>query len=307
MKHVIYITALFLLLSLANVRATNALIPIATDARIKTLIYSPTEIFRLKFHYNYQAYIEFPKNEKFELISVGDRHAWSIKQVGSRLFIKPKQAGVLTNMTIISDKRPYHFEIVSSNEDIDTTDEELIYVARFFYPETTYDFMQTVRVKKPLDQYNLKPINKESPSKEKKEEEEKDKALQKIDPKNQKAKFPVPHQTQDIPEPPLKRPDVIDNKSIVNAPQKLNFSYSLVGPETSVTPTKVYDNGIYTFFEFSGNELPDIYYVNADGSEALASYTIENGLVKIKNTSWQFSLRKGNELICIFNENKIYF
>ena len=41
-----------------------------TDSRIKTFIYSPNEVFQVKFMLNYQSIIELAKDEDLELISL---------------------------------------------------------------------------------------------------------------------------------------------------------------------------------------------------------------------------------------------
>lgn len=268
-----------------------AYFPITTDARIKTLIYSPTEVFKLKFHYNYQSYIEFPKHEKIEIISLGDHYAWDIKQVGTRLFIKPQQSGMLTNMTIITNKRPYHFEIESSTKALDITDAELVYVARFYYPETSYDFMQTVRIKKPLEEYDIRPVN---------DEQDKKPIVPVIPPvtgdKNTQSVVPKTAGKR------IKLPNMKNNNTDI-----YNYAYSMVGPEAPIAPIKIYDDGINTYFEFATNILPDIYYINKNGSEIPAKYSVDNKIVTVNNTAWQFSLRDNKNIICVFNEAKLSY
>lgn len=219
---------------------------------------------------------------------MGDHYAWDIKQVGTRLFIKPQQTGMLTNMTIITNKRPYHFEIESSSKSLKVTDADLVYVARFYYPETAYDFMQTVRIKKPLKEYDIGPVN----------EVNGESSITPVMPPMSKVDTPVPMNI----ESQSNRQRVKDKRSGV-----YNYAYSMVGPETAITPTKIYDDGINTYFEFATNSLPDIYYVNKDGSEAPAKYAVNNGIVTVKNTSWQFSLRDNKHIICVFNEAKLSY
>ena len=281
------------LISILYIYPSFAYTPITTDARIKTFIYSPTEIFKLKFHHNYQSYIEFPKNEKFKIISLGDPYAWNVKQVGSRLFIKPQQAGMSTNMTIITNQRPYHFEIISSDKSIDVTDVNLVYVARFFYPDKAYDFMQTVKIKKPLTDYDSRPVNN-----------------------NQAA---APQQQANVaPAAPQPDTNISNNPAAENMPNSnnnmlqgnnvaYNYAYSMVGPDSAITPIKIYDNGINTYFEFATNILPDIFYVNKDGSETAAQYSVKDNIVTVQNTAWQFSLRNNKDIICVFNESKVSY
>ncbi|MDB2414542.1 P-type conjugative transfer protein VirB9 [Rickettsiales bacterium] len=116
----------------------DANIPIATDSRIKTFVYSENDIFHLILHYGYQSNIEFTKGEEIETISVGDSYAWKFTPVKRRIFIKPLEGAVRTNMTIITNKRTYQFELESKYPD-DNLDEELVYVVRFYYPDQNFD------------------------------------------------------------------------------------------------------------------------------------------------------------------------
>lgn len=107
--------------------------PIVTDSRIKTFIYNPNEIFKVVVHYNYQTSIEFAKGEEIKTISSGNNYVWQLTPVGNRLFIKPLEDNILTNMTIITNERVYQFEIQSKPYS-SNTDNELVYVVRFFFP-----------------------------------------------------------------------------------------------------------------------------------------------------------------------------
>jgi type IV secretion system protein VirB9 len=112
--------------------------PIATDSRIKTFVFSENEVFRLVVHYGYQTSIEFAEGEEIQTISVGNSFAWQLTPVGRRLFIRPLEENILTNMTIITNLRTYQFEIQSKLLSY-TVDEELVYVVRFFYPDDEAD------------------------------------------------------------------------------------------------------------------------------------------------------------------------
>ena len=287
--------------------AAHAYVPVSTDSRIKTLIYSPNEVFYLNFHYNYQSYIEFPEDERVNIISLGDRYSWNVKKIGQRIFIKPYQIGGSTNMTIITDKREYHFEIYSSTHESEFADPKLAYVVKFFYPETVYDYMESIKIRKPIKVEN--------------------KVVDKVDDKAEPAKeanivIPVPtliDEPEIIPEPiPQPNEDLLDfaidplgseisdsgyNEPVEYAPQN-NYRYSMVGNEASqIRPFIVFDDGENTFFTFESNVLPDIFVVNPDGTETYAEYRIIDNQVVVNTTSWQFSLRNNKEVICIFNDN----
>jgi type IV secretion system protein VirB9 len=120
-------------LSLGNVFCEEE-IPLTTDSRIRTIVYNPNEVFQLKFHYGFQSFIEFAPDEEIEIISLGEAFPWKITPIGKRIFIRPIQIDVTTNMTIITTKRTYQFEItgLAFNE---KANEDLVYSIRFFYPE----------------------------------------------------------------------------------------------------------------------------------------------------------------------------
>jgi type IV secretion system protein VirB9 len=109
--------------------------PITTDSRIKTLVFSPNEVFTITTHYGYQSNIEFGPKEFIDTISVGDRVAWQITPAGRRLFIRAQEENAHTNMTVITNQRAYQFDLRSSAADAVFGSEELTYVVRFFYPE----------------------------------------------------------------------------------------------------------------------------------------------------------------------------
>ncbi|MDA0781944.1 MAG: P-type conjugative transfer protein VirB9 [Rickettsiales bacterium] len=107
--------------------------PITTDSRIKTFVYNENEVFHVTVQYGYQSNIEFAKNEEIETISIGNNYSWKITPVDRRLFIKAIEGDAQTNMTVITNKRTYQFELQSKYPD-DNLDEDLVYVVRFFYP-----------------------------------------------------------------------------------------------------------------------------------------------------------------------------
>lgn len=122
-------------------------VPITIDSRMKTIIYNPNEVFDLKFSYGFQAFIEFSDDEEIEIITLGESYPWKLTPIGKRLFIRPLQINLNTNMTIITTKRTYQFQISSGNYE-EGVDEDLIYSVKFFYPDTTKKYVSTEDTKK---------------------------------------------------------------------------------------------------------------------------------------------------------------
>jgi type IV secretion system protein VirB9 len=108
--------------------------PITTDNRVKTYVYNENEVYPLVIFYGYQTSIEFAKGEELSTISIGDSYSWSINPIGNRIFVKPLEENMHTNMTILTNKRAYQFDLFSKKADGDF-DNELVYVMRFYYPE----------------------------------------------------------------------------------------------------------------------------------------------------------------------------
>jgi type IV secretion system protein VirB9 len=113
---------------------TNADEPITTDNRVKTYVYNENEIYPLVIFYGYQTSIEFANGEEVATISMGDSYAWQMTPVGRRIFIKPLEDNIHTNMTILTNKRAYQFDLFSKKAQ-ETINNELVYVMRFYYPE----------------------------------------------------------------------------------------------------------------------------------------------------------------------------
>lgn len=81
-----------------------------------------------------------------------------------------------------------------------------------------------------------------------------------------------------------------------------NWRYSAQGSQ-SLEPQSVYDNGKITTFAFVGNqEMPAIYIENPDGSESLVSKSVDGNLVLVHAISSKFILRRGKDVLCVFNE-----
>ncbi|MES2678170.1 MAG: TrbG/VirB9 family P-type conjugative transfer protein [Pseudomonadota bacterium] len=250
--------------------APQTIVPVTTDSRIKTLVYNANEVYQLKFHYGYQSFIEFAEDEETEMISIGESFAWRLTPAGKRLFIRPLEIGAHTNMTIITNKRTYQFDIASAEYD-GRADEELVYTVRFYYPEIGVSIPIPPQLSQPNIPQNARP-----------------------QPSTALVKAPIPQQF------------VGQNLSpeIMRTEGELNFRYSIAGLSDNITPLKIYDDGKETFFQFKDKNLivPAINTVDIFGNEQSTGYAIREGFVVVPGVSPQFTLRLADSLICVFNE-----
>jgi len=265
----------------------NAQTPITTDSRIRTLVYNPNEVYELKFYYNYQSFIEFSEDEEIEMISVGEAFAWRLTPAGKRLFIRPLEIAAHTNMTIITNRRIYHFDI-RSDEFTGKADEDLVYTVRFFYPQIGQPL--------PMPPQLAVPNVAARPRKEKTSATS---APQSSGDLTGVIHTPIPKARVDE-----KLPGMIDRNP---ENSNLNFDYRFSGESDNIMPLKVYDDGNETHFQFANDNLviPTISVVDINGNETPVSYTIRDRYVVIPIVSQQFTLRLSESILCIYNSRSL--
>ena len=108
--------------------------PTPTDSRIRVMVYNPEDVFKFIGYYGYQASIELERDEQVVSISMGDTTAWQVVPAGYRIFIKPIEPDATTNMTLITNKRTYFFELYAQ-ETTDIRDPGMVFNVKFIYPD----------------------------------------------------------------------------------------------------------------------------------------------------------------------------
>ncbi|MGN7678821.1 MAG: P-type conjugative transfer protein VirB9 [Anaplasma sp.] len=108
---------------------------IAADDHIKIMNFNPQSVHRYTGFYGYQSSILFEAGEIIDTVSMGDSTGWQLVPKGNRLFIKPVGDNADTNVTIITNRRVYYFEL-HAEEASGLDDPRLAYEVRFVYPST---------------------------------------------------------------------------------------------------------------------------------------------------------------------------
>ncbi|WP_165379582.1 TrbG/VirB9 family P-type conjugative transfer protein [Rickettsiales endosymbiont of Peranema trichophorum] len=217
--------------------------PLAIDSRIKTFVYSENEIFRIILHYGYQTSIEFANGEEVQTISVGNSFAWQLNPVGRRLFIKPLEENIATNMTIITNLRTYQFELQSKDLS-NSVDEELVFVIRFFYPDDEED--------------QVTPLPKDKTE--------------------------------------------VDQKTLpVIQPFNFNYKFTNVG---SLQITKVFDDGINTFFELGPKVQRPLHFFIRNGSDDVEVIPKQKGkYVVFSKIAKEWKITSNKDVVSIHNNS----
>ena len=103
----------------------------AQDRRLVELPYDEREVYQLTGRVKVQATIRFAEDESIENVAIGDSAAWQVtpNKRANLLFVKPLAPRAATNMTVVTSKRTYLFDLIAS------PGARPLYVMSFSYPE----------------------------------------------------------------------------------------------------------------------------------------------------------------------------
>ncbi len=131
------LTILFFYSYLLPSNGRSAQLPryLGSERKFRSYIYNPNELYRYFGHYTYQGFIEFSAGETISTISMGNPTLWLVETLDNRIFLKPVgEDNSETNMTVLTNKKVYHFELVAK-EAKGLADKDLIFVVKFSYPD----------------------------------------------------------------------------------------------------------------------------------------------------------------------------
>lgn len=105
------------------------------DPRVKTVAYNPDDVVRIVGHYGFSTNVEFAKDETVQSIALGDSLAWEVAPRGNQLFVKPREDNATTNMTVITDRRSYHFWLDAAKAVNKGRGGDMYFRVKFDYPQ----------------------------------------------------------------------------------------------------------------------------------------------------------------------------
>lgn len=300
-----------------------------SDSRIKILRYDPSDIFTIYTLYGYQTNIEFARGEEVQTISVGDRSLWQIIPSANRLFIRPMDDNVSTNMTVITNLHTYQFDIKSGSGPIEKNP-HMVYVARFVYPEknvqsafipavsaapiaptTVYTPATDVPPVKPLlTPPPAAPLTSITPAADTKTDTPKATpfptggALASSIPA---APPPPPADAKPYTLPPA-APTMSAAPSKPSTNQmRTNNRYTYTGPDASA-PVQVFDDGQTTFIRFAdmSGKLPEVQAIDKDGNTAPVTTELRDGYLNVKAVHPRLLLtysKDASQNVYLYNES----
>ena len=219
--------------------------PMATDQRIRQVVYNAAEVYEVTGNYRFTTTIEFESGETVQYLTLGDTIAWQAHPMGNRVHLKPVEPHAVTNLTVVTDRRTYYFRLTgtTSSSKLDAT-----YLLRFSYGPEGDIAINPAAIRKPAGK-----------------------------------------QAKD---------DLATQVKIRNC------NYSVSG-SPNVKLLRACDDGLFTYLEFAEHtNLPAFFAVDPQGNESVVNYRMEGKFVVIERVASLYTLRDGNESLCLFNEDK---
>ncbi|MBZ2207144.1 P-type conjugative transfer protein VirB9 [Massilia soli] len=132
-----------LLLAVALLLPAGAALSLTTpkpgkhDPRVRYVDYNPADVVKLVAHFGYQIDIVLAEGESVlpRGIFMGDKDAWTFATQGNHVLVKPKEENGRTNMTILTNRRAYSFDLSSHWRKSGRSDRrDMYYQVNFRYP-----------------------------------------------------------------------------------------------------------------------------------------------------------------------------
>lgn len=116
--------------------------PAIADSRLQERLYDPNEVITIRGRVKVQATITFGEDESIENVAIGDSASWQVtpNKRANLLFVKPLSPSAATNMTVVTNKHTYLFDLIASPR------HKPLYVLKFTYPEPEPDPEQEARL-----------------------------------------------------------------------------------------------------------------------------------------------------------------
>ena len=104
--------------------------PAFADSRLVEVTYDEFSVVTIPGRVNVQASIVFGEDEVIENVAIGNSTTWQVtpNKRANILFVKPLEVRATTNLTVVTSKRTYLFDLVASPT------AKPLYVLRFDYP-----------------------------------------------------------------------------------------------------------------------------------------------------------------------------
>ena len=259
MKTAHRIAAIAMMIAASPVFANETPHPTAQDSRIREVIYSEGQVFRIVGVFRSATQIVFSSGERVEHVALGDTVSWEVAPAENSLFIKPRELAGATNLIVMTRSsagvRNYTFELTARRGGIGARTTDTFFKVAFRYPREEAAAAQAAATQAAYSRAV---------------------ALQ----------SGAIRSALDL--------GVLEGRR--------NLKYTVQG-SSAIQPSEITDNGQFTALRFPNQrELPAFFAVNPDGSESIVPFDVRDEFVVIHGVFGQLRLRRGKEVLCVFNE-----
>lgn len=138
MKRQCPIAAIALILVTSPAAADETPRATAQDSRIREVVFSESQVFRVVGVFRSATQIVFSPGERVEHVALGDTVSWEVAPAENSLFIKPRELAGATNLIVITrsgaGSRTYTFELSARRGGIGARAADTFFKVVFRYP-----------------------------------------------------------------------------------------------------------------------------------------------------------------------------
>ena len=305
--------------------------PVASDSRVKTLVYNENDVYNLLTYYGFQSNIEFGPKETIETVSIGDRAGWQLVPAGRRLFVRAVANELHTNMTVVTNMHAYQFDL-RATDPATVPQEELVYVIRFFYPDDAEKMRRAsspvvpaaptpsaypMPAAAPMNAYptptpqpSAMPVGgissaplaapvPQAPAPQAMQPAALPASAQNTQNRYGAGPFDTPVSPATLSAPATQTPAA--TPAAANKPG-LNYNYTYTGAG-KILPYAMYDDGKRTYFQFlDAKSVPKVRALDANGKAKSLKLKKEGDYMVASVVASRFELALGDQKASIFNE-----
>ena len=278
------------------------------DPRVRVVEYNPSNVVKISTFYGVSTHVQFSNDENITDIALGDDQAWNVVPRGNHMFVKPKAKNADTNVTVITNKRVYHFALVVTPRNLKDAsawrDPELVYGLNFKYPEELTDklvekLVSESRAEEKMLQEQAEQAEKKQKAQALKDELQLRESMMKSSLRKNKSN---PEPTTDSKSADAKSIGSVSANHQQDITQYTDNTDYWASGDNDIRPTAASDDSRFTYLTFSHNrDMPAVYSVDAHGKEALINTSVEGNTIVVHRVVAQLRLRKGDSVICIRN------
>ncbi|MFT4090799.1 MAG: TrbG/VirB9 family P-type conjugative transfer protein [Asticcacaulis sp.] len=130
-----------------------------SEPRIRTVEHNEGMVVRLEACVNFQTMVTFGAGERIENVGLGDASQWQVapNKRGDLLFLKPTSASAFSNMSVVTDRHRYNFELRTASSAACRRG-DVVYDLRFTYKEEPVDLAALQGLAAPADPEGELPL-----------------------------------------------------------------------------------------------------------------------------------------------------